>query len=46
MKFWLIQRGQWNHCNKSSEEIKGLTDHDGLINLDYMGSSELGGDLL
>jgi hypothetical protein len=37
MSFWLIQRGSFNNLKK---EYKGLTGREGLIDLDYMGSSE------
>jgi hypothetical protein len=37
MGFWLIQRGKFND---TKNEYKGLTGRDGLIELDYMGSSE------
>jgi hypothetical protein len=37
MGFWLIQRGSFNNLKN---EYKGLTGREGLIDLDYMGSSE------
>lgn len=37
MRFWLIQRGEFNKYNES---IENLTGRNGLIDLDYMGSSE------
>lgn len=40
MRFWLIQRGEWNPYNKNIKEITALTGKNGLINLSYMGSSE------
>lgn len=40
MKFWLIQRGKWNRYDKTQSEFSGLTGNEGLIDLDYMGSTE------
>lgn len=36
---WLIQRGKWRNENTNKLDIP-LTGHDGLIDLDYMGSAE------